>query len=468
MKYKVLNLKINMKKLNIYIIGIGGAGTSALARLYKSQRYNVSGSDDGDGFYDDSLKKEGIEVFKKFDAKNIPKEVDFVVHSTAFNDSNVEIAEVKNRNLKLLSYPKALGEITADYYTIAVCGTHGKTTTTGFTAHTLMSCQKDPTVIIGAPVTGWNTGGFRKGSEEFLVIEADEYQNKLALYHPKSVILTSLDFDHPDFFKDFDDYKKVFVDFVKRIPSQGFLIAYGDDQDVVKVARNAECKVITYGTKHNVDVHITKRKIIRGKQYIEFSYGGKDYDITINLFGLHNALNAIASWTMSFVLTGYVELSNKGVSNFLGTKRRLEKRGKLGETLLFDDYAHHPEEIRATLSTLREVFPNKRIIAAFHPHTFSRTKALLEGFARMLDIASEVIILDIYGSAREEQGGVSSQDLVDEINQGIQKKAYNLKDIEELAKFIKENLTEDEVFITLGAGDIYKVYDIIEDEIVSE
>lgn len=182
----------------------------------------------------------------------------------------------------------------------------------------------------------------------------------------------------------------------------------------------------------------------------------------INLLGLHNALNAVAGWTMSFLLTGYTELNNQGVANFLGTKRRLEKMGELDGALLYDDYAHHPEEIRATLNTLRETFPNKRIVAAFHPHTFTRTKALLDSFARMLDIASEVIVLDIYGSAREEQGGVSAQDLVNEINQGIQKKAINLKDVEELAKFMKNNLTEDEVFVTLGAGDIYKVYDIID------
>lgn len=454
-----------MKKLNIYIVGIGGAGTSVLARLYKAQGHNVSGSDNGDGFYDDPLKKEGIEIYKKFDIKNITENIDFAIYSTAFNDSNVEILEIKKRGIKLLSYPKALGNLTEEFYTIAVCGTHGKTTTTGFTAHTLMACQKDPTVVMGAPVIGWNTGGFRKGSEEFLIIEADEYQNKLVAYHPNSVILTSIDFDHPDFFKNFEEYKKVFIDFIKKIPSQGFLIAYGDDQDVLNVARNAKCKVITYGTKHNVDVRIIERKIIKKKQHIEFSYAGKFYDISINLFGLHNALNAIAGWMMSFVLTGYIELSNQGVSNFLGTKRRLEKRGQIGNTLLFDDYAHHPEEIRATLSTLRETFPNKRIIAAFHPHTFSRTKALLEGFARMLDIASQVIVLDIYGSAREQQGGVSAQDLVDEINQGIQNKATNLKDINELAKFMRENLTEDEIFITLGAGDIYKVYDIIKEDI---
>lgn len=305
-----------MKKLNIYIIGIGGAGTSALAQFYKSRGYNVSGSDDGDGFYDTPLQKEGIKIFKIFAIENIPKEIDFAVYSTAFNDSNLEIAEIKKRNIKLVSYPEALGKVTKEFYTIAVCGTHGKTTTTGFTAHALISCQKDPTVIVGAPVIGWSLGGFHKGGDEFLIIEADEYQNKLAHYHPNYAILTSIDFDHPDFFKDFDEYKKAFIDFVKRISSDGFLVAFGDDRDVIDIARKANCKVITYGTKHSVDVHITERKLIKDKQKIKFTYENKEYEITINLLGLHNALNAVASWVMSFVLTGYTELSNQGVANF--------------------------------------------------------------------------------------------------------------------------------------------------------
>ncbi|MCK4635920.1 MAG: UDP-N-acetylmuramate--L-alanine ligase [Candidatus Moranbacteria bacterium] len=450
-----------MNNQNIYIIGIGGAGTSALARLYQSQGHNISGSDDGDGFYTKSLKKESIKIFNSFDKKNIPEKIDFAVHSTAFNETNSEIAEIKNRGIKLFSYPEALGKITKKYFTIAVCGTHGKTTTTAMTTHTLIACEKNPTAIVGAPVIGWETSGFRKGGKEFLVIEADEYQNKLAFYHPTAVILTSIDFDHPDFFKDFDEYKKVFTDFIKRIPKHGFLVACANDKDVLEIIKNAECQVITYGTENNADAQIINREIVGNKQEVVFKYKEKNYTITINSFGLHNALNALGAWLTAFSLTGNAELSSQGISEFVGTKRRFERKGLYKNALLFDDYAHHPEEIRATLSSLREAFPKKNIVAAFHPHTFSRTKALLNEFARTLDLADRVIILDIYGSVREEHGGVSAQDLVDEINQDIQKKAVNLKDVDELANFMKNNLTENDVFITLGAGDIYKVYDKI-------
>lgn len=458
----IMNQKIEKsEKKHIYFVGIGGAGTSVLARLYRSQGNKVSGSDNGDEFYTTTLEKEGIKIYKNFDKKNVPKNVNFVVHSTAFDDSNVEVAEVKKLGMKTLSYPEALGELTKNFFTIAVCGTHGKTTTTALLTHSLIACEKNPTAIVGAPVTGWEKGGFREGGKDFLVFEADEYQNKLAFYHPNAVILTSLDYDHPDFFPDFEEYKKVFVDFVKKIPAQGILVACGNDRDVLEVAKEAKCRVITYGTKYNFDVHLIDRKMVNGKQKIEVSYDGKIYILTTNLFGLHNALNVVASWIMSFILTGNAELSGQGVAEFLGTKRRLEKKGEFNKALLFDDYAHHPEEIRATLSTLRENFPGKKLIVAFHPHTFSRTKALLDNFARMLDMADQVIVLDIYGSARETQGGVSAKNLVDEINQGIQKKAFNLKDIKELVKFMQENLTEKDVFVTLGAGDIYKVYEIL-------
>lgn len=447
-----------MNNQNIYLIGIGGAGTSALARLYKSQGHNVSGSDDGDGFYTKSLKKEGIKIFNSFNEKNIPEKINFAVHSTAFNETNSEIAEIKKREIKLFSYPEALGEITKKYFTIAVCGTHGKTTTTAMTTHTLIACEKNPTAIVGAPVIGWKTSGFQKGGKEFLVIEADEYQNKLALYHPTAVILTNIDFDHPDFFKDFNEYKKVFIDFIKRIPKYGFLVACSNDKDVLEIIKNAKCQVITYGTENNADAQIINREIVGNKQEVIFKYKEKNYTIAINSFGLHNVLNALGAWLTAFSLTGNAESSSQGISEFIGTKRRFEQKGKFNKTLLFDDYAHHPEEIRATLSTLHETFPEKNIVAAFHPHTFSRTKALLNEFARTLDLADRVIILDIYGSTREKQGGVSAKDLVDEINQNVQKKAVNLKDLDKLADFMKNNLTEDDIFVTLGAGDIYKVY----------
>lgn len=449
------------KKQKIHFVGIGGAGTSVLARLYKYWGNEVSGSDEDDGFYTKSLKDEGIKVYNKFNTKNISKELDLVIYSTAFNTNNLEISEAKKKGIKTLSYPEALGEITKNFFTIAVCGTHGKTTTTGFLAHCLSACKKDPTAIIGAPVINWKNSGFLAGKGDLFVFEADEYQNKLSFYFPNVVILTSIDYDHPDFFENFAEYKKVFADFIEKIPKQGYLIACGNDRDVLDVIKKAKCQVITYGTKYNLDVHLIERKTENSKQKIEFSFKGEVYKIETHLLGLHNALNAVASWITSFLITGYVELSKKGIYDFAGTKRRLENKGIFNGAILFDDYAHHPEEIRATLSTLRENFSQKRIIVAFHPHTFSRTKILLDSFARMLDLADKIIVLDIYGSAREKQGGVSSQELVDEINQGIQNKASNLKNIEELANFMRKNLTENDVFVTLGAGDIYKVYDLL-------
>jgi UDP-N-acetylmuramate--alanine ligase len=459
---KQFNMK-SLKPQNIYFIGIGGAGTSALARLLHSWGKNVSGSDEGDDFYLADLKKDGILIHHQFKAENIPTEVELVIYSAVFDDSNLEIQTAKNRGLKLLTYAEALGELTKQFFTIAVCGTHGKTTTTALTTFALAGAEKNPTAIVGAPVIGWEFGGARSGGKEFLVIEADEYKNKLAQIHPLAVILTNLDFDHPDYFKNFTEYQQVFIDFIQRIPRHGQLVACADDKDVLNIIKQANCSITTYGSQEEADAQIIQREINGNKQKIEVLYQEKTYFLEINLFGLHNALNAVGAWLMSFLLSGEAISSADGLNNFLGTKRRLEKKGQIGKKQVdfFDDYAHHPEEIRATLKTLRELYPTRKIIAAFHPHTFSRTKALLTEFARALDLADEVIVLDIYGSAREklEDNQVSAQDLVNEINQNIQTKAKNLADIIALKKFILENLEDENVFITLGAGDIYKVYD---------
>lgn len=450
---------------NVYIIGIEGAGTSALALLYKKRGYIVSGSDDGDGFYRSALEEAGIEVHETFDTGHITSDIDFVVHSTAFGESNPEVAYCKEEGIVLLAYPEAIGELTKEFYTIAVCGTHGKTTTTGFTAESFVGAGRDVNAIVGAPVTNWKEGGVsvgaRYGKGDELILEADEYQNKLAYYHPQSVILTSMDYDHPDFFATPSDYRQVFIDFIQKIPRAGFLVAYHDDWDIIKAVNEVSCRVVTYGRHTDADVVLLDREVSEAGQDVSFRYDGAQYGIHTKLPGEHNALNALAAWTMTVLTTKDQVGAEKGIANYAGVARRFEQKGEYAGARLIDDYAHHPEEIRTTLATTKELYKNdgKNIIAAFHPHTYTRTKALLDDFARALDLADQVIVIDIYGSAREEQGGVHAKDLVDAINQGINEKAKYVPDIESLATWAEENLTLKDVFITLGAGDIYKVHD---------
>jgi len=486
-----------MKK--VYIIGIGGAGTSALAIIYKKRGFQVTGSDEGDGFYVGALRDQGIEVYDKYDDEHVTDDIDLVVHVSAIDKSNTELVKSHKLSLDIISYAEAIARLTRELKTVAVCGTHGKTTTTAFASHAFIAAELDPTVIVGSKISAWGSGAYA-GNGEYFIIEADEYLNKLALYNPTSVILTSVDFDHPDFFEDFEQYKKVFADFVARIPKEGFLVACGDDDDVREVALSAKCQVFFYGERELNNCRITNRETNEDGQVITMSLRGggtttkqsrediqhietassyllaeTEYVIKTQLFGLHNAKNAVAAWLMSFLschleqsiaesrdLKTCRDLVTLGVSKCTGTARRFEKRGDLNGAILIDDYAHHPEEITATLKTAKEVFQNKKIdkkiIAAFHPHTFSRTEALLDEFAQSLSIADEVIILDIFASARETVGNITSQDLVDKVNC---EKKQNIHTVDELAQWMKDNLTKDDVFLTLGAGDIWKVYNLL-------
>ncbi len=456
--------------MKIYIIGIGGAGTSALAMVYKKRGHKVIGSDDGDGFYTKELLDADIEVFNFFDEDHITTDIDFVVYTTVISDDNIEKIKAKKLSLKTLSYPKAVGELTEKLKTVAICGTHGKTTVTALTAHAFIAVGLEPTAIVGSKVVQWGSGAY-VGSGEYFVLEADEYQNKLALYNPYSVILTSVDFDHPDFFADFSEYKKVFRNFVARIPRGGVLVAHGDDDDVREVALSAKCQVFFYGERELNNCRITKRETDENGQKITIKFRDEKYIIETQLFGLHNAKNAIAAWLMSFLICHLerneieskdlkilIEKGAEGINKCAGTSRRFEKKGELNGAILVDDYAHHPEEIIATLETAREVFQNKNVIAAFHPHTFSRTQALLDEFAEALSIADEVIVLDIFTSAREKSGNITSQDLIDKVDCD---EKQNIHTIDELVEWMKNNLTKDDVFLTLGAGDIWKVYNLL-------
>ncbi len=460
----------------IYIVGIEGAGTSALARLYKARGYSVSGSDEGDGFYRNSLAAHDITVHEKFDPSHIIGNEDFIVHSTAYNQENVEIAEALRRNVKVLTYPEALGQITGEYYSVAVCGTHGKTTTTGMLAHALLGGGRDINALIGAPVIGWD-GGSRFGAGREFVFEADEYQNKLQYYHPQAVILTSVDFDHPDFFADFSQYKKAFVDFVERIPRIGVLVVAHDAwQILVDDNVTLPCTVLTYGDHVDADVQLLDRSYVAdGTQEIDVlckKDGDNVYAIATHLPGRHNAYNAIAAWTMSREIVGGgkasageegVDQSAAGLASYQGVARRFERHLSLNGAVMIDDYAHHPEEIRTTLATVREVYPDRKVIVAFHPHSHSRTATLLEEFARALDMADEVIVLDIYAvdrERREDYAPVSAQSLVDAINQGVSSKACHIPDTDALKMHITQELTEDDIFISLGAGDIYHVHNV--------
>jgi UDP-N-acetylmuramate--alanine ligase len=451
--------KINLKKVKkVHFVGIEGAGTSALARIFKFMGMKVTGSDEGDHFYNDVLSGEGIRVNQAFNKKNIPEDVDLIVYSSAFNSqTNPELAAAFFRKNKPISYAEALGILFNEKMGIAVSGTHGKTTTTALLGYILKNLAINPTVLVGSKVPQF-LGNSLIGASDYFVLEADEYQNKLQHYNPFAVILTSVDWDHPDYFPTFKEYKKVFSDFVARIPKHGFLVVWGDSADTNEVACSAQCEIIKYGFLEDNDVIIKRQEIRDKKQVFKVEFGGKDLgEFEIQLVGDHNMLNAAAAIAVCYKLNLDMEKVHEAARNFQGTSRRFEYVGEHNGAILIDDYAHHPEEIKATLKAARQIYPEKNIITIFHPHTFTRTKALLSEFSQSFNDTDKIIVIDIYGSAREVQGGVSSKDLVDLINKYDNNKAEYISTANEVMDYLKDRIGESDVVISMGAGDVWRV-----------
>jgi UDP-N-acetylmuramate--alanine ligase len=462
-------MEIDLKNIHkVYAIGIKGSGLIAIVEILHARGMEVSGSDTKEKFFtDEILASFGIKYFEGFDAKNVPSDADLIIYSTAYSESNnPEMAEAKRRNLPLISYPEILAYLFNQKFGLAVTGTHGKTTTSALLAETLRLVGTDPSAVIGSKVIGWG-GNAINGLGEYFVVEADEYQNKLRLYNPKTVILTSCDFDHPDFFPDFSVYKQVFKDFVARIPKAGFLVVWGDSTDTLEIAQSCQAEVLTYGFGEECDFKISNYQFLISNKIQKFEIIYKDKSLgefEIKLVGKHNVLNAAAVIAVGHKLKLDMEKVREALRSFQGTARRFQYIGARNGAVLIDDYGHHPEEIKATLKGAKELYPEKNIMAVFHPHTFTRTRALLHEFSQSFSDADEVIVLDIYGSARETQGGVHSKDLVKLINQFNNGKAKYVPTISEAAEYLKDRIGENDVVIAMGAGNVWEVAEKLKKE----
>ena len=454
----------NMRR--VHMIGVKGAGMAALAEIFAGFGIPVSGSDTHERFFtEEGLRQHGIRYIEGFSPSNIPDDADTVIYSTAYTpEGNGELSSAFDRaktgRIRVLSYPEAVGELTKERLSVLVSGTHGKTTTSALLAETLKFLNEDPLALVGSSIAAWG-GNALSGKGKYFVLEADEYQNKLRYYEPWSVILTSVDWDHPDFFPNAESYQEAFRELVRRIPTHGFLISCGDSAAVAKVAMRAHAQKRTYGFLSGNDIRITEYEPIREgpfRQQFRLFEGERDLGVfRLRLAGKHNAQNAAAVATLLLALKYDMDTVQRGMEHFFGTARRFEYVGEYRGALLYDDYAHHPEEIRTTLSAFRELFPEKNIIAVFHPHTFSRTKAFLEDFAQSFDAANRVLVLDIYGSARETEGGVSSGELVSLINRYHHDQAEHIPTIEQAIPELKRSLEGNDLVVTLGAGDVWRI-----------
>lgn len=445
-------------KNNIHFVGIKGGGMTALALLLQGMKKNITGSDTAEKFYTDKvLLNHKIKYFENFNPTNLPKKLDLIIYSTAYNPNTNDICLfAKNNNIPLISYPEALAELIKSKKTLAVAGTHGKTTTTAWLAYLLQLANFEPSAIVGSNVPQFS-GSTLVGKSEWLVVETDEYQNKLQYYYPQAIILNNIDWDHPDFFKNEHDYIAVFKNYIAKIPKNGFLVAGIDNKNVYDLIKNYKGKLITFALSQKADWEARCIRIEKDFTIYDAYFKNKFWHkIKISLKGNFNILNSLAVLATAVQLQANKNKIIFSLENFLGTERRFEKKGTVANSIIYDDFAHHPKEIQATLEMCKKYFPEKKLKVVFHPHTFTRTLQLKKDFIKSFTLADQVLLLDIYGSAREKQGGISSLELTKAINDFSHNAIY-VKDINGAISELQGNLNENNLIITMGAGDVWRV-----------
>ncbi len=441
-----------------YLIGIKGVGMTMLAQFLAEQGVKISGSDVPEVFMTDQiLKKIKAQVFSSYHPDNINQSADLIIYTSALKVNNNSELKFIDDNPKLfkkipvLSYAQALAEIFNQHQGLAVCGSHGKTTVTAWLGQVLKQTKLSPQVLVGSYVPQFK-GSVLIGRSKLLLAEVDEYQNKLQYFQPQGVILNNIDFDHPDFFNNQADYYQVFVDFIKKIPKAGFLVANLDDPLIAKIIPLTKARVITYSW-HQPQADL----LLINKSLTSFSL--KNYgQFKISLRGDHNMANALAVLAGALALGLDIKKLKRALASFQGTARRAELMGYFKKTPVYDDYAHHPTELKASFKSFKDNYPNKRLVVLFHPHTFTRTKVLFKDFAASFDLVDVLGILPIYGSAREKQGGVSSQQLIRAIkNVDDQKPISYLNDFNQALMWLKKTLTKNDLLLLVGAGDVFRV-----------
>lgn len=469
-----------MKKLNIHFVGIKGVGITPLAIMAKEAGFNVTGSDIADEFITDAaLKKAGIKIFDGFSKEHV-KNPDLVIITGAHGGfDNEEAKEASSKGIKVITQGEAVGLFMAGeifgkkFVGISVSGTHGKTTTTAMLATILKENQLDPSYVIGTGdvVSIGAPGHF--GGGRYFIAEADEYateptHNKKAKFlwqFPKIAILTNIEFDHPDIYSSIDEIRKTFLQFCNQLPKDSVLIACGDDPEIKELLKEYGGNVITYGFSP-ANNYVLDRVRTSG-DHMFFRVTTNDMELSefmLKVVGEHNALNGVASIIASLEMGLSVEKIRKGLLAFSGSKRRLEFIGELRSgAYLYDDYAHHPTEIKKTLQALRDQYPNKKIIAIFQPHTFSRTKKLFEEFIGSFVTVDAVILTEIYPSLRELHDPSISSKLLSDRMKNEHKEVIYLPQRSDVVKYINEKMFRaDTVIVTLGAGDIYKIHSELE------
>ncbi len=443
---------------SIHFIGIGGISMSGLAEILLQEGFRVSGSDAHKTELTERLEAKGAHIDYGQRASNIRDGIDVVVYTAAIHPDNPELSAARDKGIPMLTRAELLGEMMQNYrHAVNVSGTHGKTTTTSMLTEILLAAKADPTVTVGGilPVIG---GNIRVGGPELFVTEACEYTNSFLSFFPTMEIILNIEADHLDFFKDLEDIRCSFRRFAEKLNKEGILIINSDIEDLEEFLEGLCCKVITFGRQAEKSQYSAGDLVCDA--WARYSYtllvDGKPAErISLGAAGEHNVYNSLSAIAAARALGISMEAIKEGLQHFQGTNRRFEYKGEVGGVTIIDDYAHHPQEIAATLATAKN-YPHKKLWCVFQPHTYTRTAALLEDFARVLTEADEVILADIYAAREVNKLGVSANDIVRKMGE-YGKNAYYLPSFDEIETFILENCVPGDLLITMGAGDIVKV-----------
>ena len=456
-----------LKKYHIHFVGIGGIGMSGIAELLLNLGYKVSGSDIKSSDITRRLKKLGGIIFEGHSEDQLC-EADVVVTSSAIGADNPEVVAARKASIPLIPRAEMLAELMRLKYSVAVAGAHGKTSTTSIIASVLSKGGLDPTVVIGGKLKSIGSNALL-GRGDFIVAEADESDGSFLKMSPTIAVVTNIDREHLDFYEDLNSIKEVFLSFIDRIPFYGLAVLCLDNEPIQELIPKIKKRFTTYGLSTQADFHA--RDIVFSDQKSRFDIyhmGDMLGNITLNLPGTHNVYNSLASIAVGIELDIPFDIIKHALETLEGVQRRLEVKGEVRGITIIDDYGHHPTEIKTTLRAVRESWPDRRIIAVFQPHRYTRTKALFDEFTRSFYQSDRLVVLPIYPAGEDKIEGIDSNGLCEGIRTHGHKEAVFKEDFKEAVLHLKEILEPGDILLTLGAGNVWKVGEEILEELRAE
>lgn len=448
------------KYKNIFFIGIGGISMSALAELMLYKGYKVYGSDRMPSINTEKLEKNGATIYYEHKKEHI-ENMDLVIFTDAISFDNEEYMAAVKEKIDLVDRATFLGAIMKNYKnSIAVSGTHGKTTTTSMITEIIKDLDLNPTIMLGGQLKDID-GNIKIGDENLFLTEACEYKANILKYFPTTEIILNIDEDHLDYFDNIDHIIRTFKGYVDNLHGDDYVILNVDDENVETLFPIDNCKVFTFGIKNDADLRAKNIDFSEDgfPTYDLYLKGKKICHVELSVLGRHNVLNSLAAIAATYVNNIPIEDAIIGLKNYKGVERRLEEKGYYKGTKIMDDYAHHPTEIKSSIHAIKNACKGK-LYTIFQPHTYTRTKLLLDAFANSFDESDVIIITDIYAAREKDYGDIHSKTLRDAISDH-RDNAFYISGFEEIVKFIKENIKKDDVVVTMGAGDVYKIGEMI-------